>query len=117
MSRKSHWDIVFKALSHPVRRKILDALKKKPMTTGALCGRFRSLDRCTVMLHMNVLESAGLILAKRDGRLRWNYLNVAPIKDIFDRWISGYAAPSVDLLMRLKRDLETRTADVTSTKT
>jgi hypothetical protein len=53
-----------------------------------------------------VLEKAKLILVKREGRMRWNYLNVEPIKEIFDRWISGYALPSVELLMRLKHDLE-----------
>ena len=116
MSRKSEWNQVFKALSHPVRREILDALKKKPMTTGALCLRFRKLDRCTVMLHLNVLEDGGLILVKREGRNRWNYLNIAPIKEIFDRWISGYAVPSVDLLMRLKQDLESTNAPVPAAK-
>jgi DNA-binding transcriptional ArsR family regulator len=53
-----------------------------------------------------VLERAELIIARREGRHRWNYLNAAPFKDIYDRWISSYAAPATDLLARLKRDLE-----------
>ena len=40
------------------------------------------------------------------SRFRWNYLNVAPLRDIYDRWINQYASPSVELLTRLKRDLE-----------
>jgi DNA-binding transcriptional ArsR family regulator len=101
-------DLVFKALADVRRRLILDLLKKKaPRTTGELCKRFdRSLDRCTVMQHIAVLERAGLIIARREGRTRWNYLNAAPFKDIYDRWISSYASEAVELLARLKRDLE-----------
>lgn len=106
MSSRKKWDLIFKAMAHPRRRQILDALKHHPMTTGKLCNKFRDSDRCTVMLHLGVLEKANLILVKREGRMRWNYLNVQPIKEIFDRWISGYALPSVELMMRLKRDLE-----------
>jgi DNA-binding transcriptional ArsR family regulator len=58
------------------------------------------------MQHLGVLERAGLILVRRDGRHRWNYLNPLPIKQIHDRWIGRYAAGAVDLLARLKRDLE-----------
>ena len=46
------------------------------------------------------------IIARREGRKRWNYLNAAPFKDIYDRWISTYAQDAVELLARLKRDLE-----------
>jgi DNA-binding transcriptional ArsR family regulator len=107
MSRAESDDLVFKALADSRRREILDLLKKKPRTTGELCGRFvKMLDRCTVMQHIGVLERAGLIVARREGRVRWNYLNVAPFKDIYDRWISPYASEAVELLARLKRDLE-----------
>jgi DNA-binding transcriptional ArsR family regulator len=101
-------EVVFKALAHRRRREILDKLKDRPLTTGELCHLFPRMDRCTIMLHLGVLVNAGLIITKREGRLRWNYLNVLPIKQIYDRWISRYAEPSVDLLARLKRDLESR---------
>jgi DNA-binding transcriptional ArsR family regulator len=58
------------------------------------------------MQHLGVLEHAGLVIAKRRGRHRWNYLNPLPIKEIHDRWISRYAAGAVDLLARMKRELE-----------
>ena len=107
MSRIESYDLVFKALADARRRQILDLLKKKPRTTGELCERFEtSLDRCTVMQHIGVLEKAGLIIARREGRHRWNYLNAAPFKEIHDRWISPYATRAVDLLARLKQDLE-----------
>jgi DNA-binding transcriptional ArsR family regulator len=107
MSRDDDDDLVFKALADSRRRRILDLLKKEPRTTGELCDYFeRSLDRCTVLQHIGVLERAGLIIARRDGRVRWNYLNAAPFKDLHDRWISPYASEAVSLLARLKRDLE-----------
>jgi DNA-binding transcriptional ArsR family regulator len=107
MSRTRDDDLVFKALADLRRRQILDLLKKAPRTTGELCKRFEgSLDRCTVMQHIGVLERAGLIIARRQGRNRWNYLNAAPFKEIYDRWISPYAIEAVALLARLKRDLE-----------
>ncbi len=85
---------------------MLDMLKDQPQTTGELCARFPALDRCTVMQHLKVLEAADLIIVKREGRERWNYLNPLPIKDIHDRWIGPYAAQAVTLLGRLKDDLE-----------
>jgi DNA-binding transcriptional ArsR family regulator len=100
-------DLIFKALADPRRREILDLLKHAPRTTGELCEHFdASLDRCTVMQHIGVLERAELIIARRDGRKRWNYLNASPIKEIHDRWISPYATAAVDLLARMKRDME-----------
>ena len=100
-------DRVFKALSSDTRRRILDALRDDPQTTGTLCARFADLDRCTVMQHLRVLEEAELVIVQRVGRTRWNHLNPLPIQHIHDRWIGAYAAHSVALLDRLRRDLET----------
>jgi DNA-binding transcriptional ArsR family regulator len=106
MSRERSHDLVFKALADGRRRQILDLLRDAPQTTGDLCAKFRNLDRCTVMQHLKVLEKAGLIFAKKKGKFRWNYLNVVPIREIYDRWINQYASPSVELLTKLKNDLE-----------
>ena len=107
MSKPDSDDLIFKALADSRRRDLLDLLKDAPRTTGELCAHFAaSLDRCTVMQHIGVLERAELIITRREGRKRWNYLNAAPIRDIHDRWISAYAEHSVELLARLKRDLE-----------
>lgn len=99
-------DLVFKALAAPIRREMLDALRDRPRTTGELCARFPALDRCTVMQHLKVLEGADLVIVRRDGRERWNHLNPLPIKHIHDRWIGPYAARAVEMLDRLKTDLE-----------
>ena len=106
MSSESENDLIFKALASPTRRRILDEIKDAPLTTGDLCERFPELDRCTVMQHLKVLESADLVIARRDGRERWNHLNSMPIKQIHDRWIGPYAERAVTVLERLKSDLE-----------
>jgi DNA-binding transcriptional ArsR family regulator len=109
MSSEEQSDLVFKALAAPVRRDLLDALKDAPQTTGELCARFAHLNRCTVMQHLGVLEAADLVLVRRVGRQRWNYLNALPIKHIHDRWIGEYARGAVGMLDRLKSGLETET--------
>jgi len=106
MLKRSSQELVFKALAHEKRRKILDYLRNHPRTTGQVCRHVKELDRCTVMLHLDVLEKADLIIVQRKGRERWNYINVFPIKAIYDRWISRYASHSIELLARLKADLE-----------
>jgi DNA-binding transcriptional ArsR family regulator len=106
MSSEKEHELVFKALADSRRREILDLLKDAPKTTGDLCTHFQTLDRCTVMQHLGVLERAGLVFGQKRGRYRWNYLNVVPIRDIYDRWINQYATPTVELLTNLKRDLE-----------
>ena len=97
---------MFKALAAPVRRAMMDALKDNPQTTTELCARFPEIDRCTVMQHLKVLESADLLIAHKVGRVRWNHLNALPIKQIHDRWIGPHAAGAVDKLAQLKADLE-----------
>jgi len=99
-------EAIFKALADYRRREILDLLKDQPQTTGDICKRFKDLDRCTVMQHLGVLEKAELIIVRREGRNRWNYLNPLPIKEIYDRWISQYATHALDILARMKHDLE-----------
>lgn len=106
MSSKADIDAVFKALAHPRRRLILDELKGRPQTTGSVCETFADMDRCTIMQHLKVLEEADLVIVRREGRERWNYLNSLPIKSITDRWIGDYAAHAVRLMDRLKSDLE-----------
>ncbi|MGR9170940.1 metalloregulator ArsR/SmtB family transcription factor [Rhizobium sp. KDH_Rht_773_N] len=106
MSSESDDDPIFKALAHRRRRDILDLLKEEPRTTGALCDAFPEMDRCTVMQHLKVLEEADLVIARKEGRERWNHLNSLPIKQIHDRWISAYAGHALSILDRLKSDLE-----------
>lgn len=106
MSTDDQDDALFKALSHRARRRILDALKSGPRTTGMLCDLMPELDRCTVMQHLKVLDDAGLIAVERRGRERWNHLDALPIHAIHERWIGPYAAYATSMLSRLKRTTE-----------
>jgi DNA-binding transcriptional ArsR family regulator len=99
-------DLVFKALAGSDRRRILDLLRTAPLTTGDICKKLHWLNRCTVMQHLGVLENARLIITRKEGRSRWNYLDVSPIQRIHERWIEAYATPSANLLSKLQQDLE-----------
>ena len=97
---------VWKALSDPTRREILDLLGNGPRTTGEVCERFGRLSRCGVMKHLGILERAGLVLVRREGRFRWNHLNPVPIQSIYERWISPHVGQRAAVALRLKRHLE-----------
>lgn len=99
-------DAVFKALANPVRRQICDELRLRPLTTKQLCTSFSELDRCTVMQHLKVLENAGLVVAARRGRERFNHLDAMPIQQIHERWIGPHAARAAEGLLKLKQSLE-----------
>ena len=106
MSTEHDLDRVFKALANPVRRRICDELKLRPLATSQLGLCFPELDRCTVMQHLGALERAGLVVPVRKGRERFNYLDAMPIQAIHERWIGPHAAAAAAGLGRLKRELE-----------
>jgi len=106
--RESDEDLVFKSLAERTRRDILDFLMKTPKTTGEVCEHISHLDRCTVMLHLKVLEQADLILVRREGRVRWNHLNIDPIHGVYRRWIKSYTEQSAHYLTSLKEEIESR---------
>ena len=90
-------DPIFKALSDPTRRAILDLLRQGPRTTTEIVDAFPKLSRFGVMKHIDVLRNAGLIQTREDGRQRVNSLNAVPIRQIYERWVSNcllYTSPS-----------------------
>lgn len=97
---------VWKALSDPTRRAVLDLLRLGPRTTGDLAGAFPGLTRYAVMKHLGVLESAGLLLVRREGRKRWNHLNAVPLRRVYERWVSRYEDAWAGSLVRLKHAAE-----------
>lgn len=99
-------DPVWKALSDPTRRAILDALRDGPRTTTELVELFPNLTRFAVMKHMDVLREAGLMQTRPEGRKRINSLNVVPIRQIYERWVSPYADLWSSKLLSLKRRVE-----------
>lgn len=106
MTERDDLEPVWKALADPTRRRILDLLRDGPRTTGDLCDHF-STSRFAVMKHLGVLESAGLVLVRRKGRERWNYLNAAPVQAIADRWIERYAGHWARSVLDLRQVAET----------
>jgi DNA-binding transcriptional ArsR family regulator len=98
---------VWKALASPTRRAMLDSLRIGPMTTGAIADRFPRLSRFAVMQHLRVLEEAELVIPRRVGRERYNYLNPVPIQQVYDRWVVRYMKPWTEALVTLRDELET----------
>src|SRR3981189_549239 len=99
-------DAVFKALADASRRKLLDRLfKRDGQTLGELCERV-DMTRFGVMKHLRVLEEAGLLVTRRQGREKLHYLNPMPIRLVHDRWVSKYRAPFAAALSDLKSRLE-----------
>lgn len=84
-------DGAFHALAHATRRAILDLVRAAPGRGVGELARHFDVSRIAVMNHLAVLEAAGLVVSQKDGRTRRLYLNAAPIRMIYDRWIDQYA--------------------------
>lgn len=107
-------DEVFKALADPIRRLLLDRLRKQDgQTLGELCDGIE-LSRFGVMKHLKVLEGAQLVVTRKVGREKHHYLNRVPIRRIHDRWVSRYTAPIAAALLDLQQHLEHPMADDTT---
>ena len=99
-------DAVFKALADPSRRKLLDRLYRRDgQTLTEMCERV-SMTRFGVMKHLRVLEEAGLVATRKEGREKLHFLNPVPIRLVHDRWVSKYRAPFAAALSELKSRLE-----------
>ena len=104
-------DGVFKALADPTRRSLLDELfRQDGQTLGELTGNL-PMTRFGVMKHLRVLEDAGLVVTRRQGREKLHFLNAVPIRLVHDRWVSKYAEPWVAGLSDLKHDLEDKSME------
>ena len=95
-------DEVWKALADATRRAILDALCDGPLQTSEIVDRFPHLSRFGVMKHIEVLRDADLITTRISGRRRINSLNVAPLRQAIERWISKYEAYWANTLLRVE---------------
>jgi DNA-binding transcriptional ArsR family regulator/uncharacterized protein YndB with AHSA1/START domain len=99
-------DAIFKALSDPSRRRLLDRLNaRNGQSLRELCADL-DMARQSVTKHLAVLEDANLVTTLRRGREKLHYLNAAPISDIAERWIDKYDQGRVDALSDLKKALE-----------
>ena len=104
-------DPVWRALANPIRRKMLDVLRHGPKTTGDLAAEFPELSRFAVMQHLGVLEEGKLVVPRKSGRRRFNYLNPIPIQQMYQRWVSHFQRPWAESLVALKSELEGEAKD------
>jgi len=99
-------DPVWKALSDPTRRAMLDLLRDQPRRTTEIVESFPHLTRFGVMKHLDVLREAELVHTREEGRQRMNSLNVVPIRQIYERWVSPFHAIWSSHLLRIKETAE-----------
>src|SRR4051794_15314592 len=99
-------DEVFRALSDPTRRTLLDELFAQDGQTLTALEQRLPMSRFGVMKHLKILEEAGLVVTRRRGREKLHFLNPVPIRLVHDRWVSKYAEPWAAGLTGLKRDIE-----------
>ncbi len=84
---------VFKALADPTRRTILDELTdRNGQTLFEICARLTTKydlgsSRQAISQHLEVLEAAGLVVTKREGRDKFHYINTGPLEPIVERWL------------------------------
>jgi DNA-binding transcriptional ArsR family regulator len=83
---------IFRALADPTRRAILDELQERSgQTLFELCVRLTSKHglsstRQAVSQHLDVLEAAGLVRTRRQGRYKFHDLDTTPLREIAERW-------------------------------
>jgi DNA-binding transcriptional ArsR family regulator len=85
-------EVLFKALADPTRRVILDELTERDgQTLFEICGRLAmkhglSSSRQAISQHLAVLEEAGLVTTRREGRYKFHHVDTTPLRSIVERW-------------------------------
>jgi DNA-binding transcriptional ArsR family regulator len=91
---------VYKALADPTRRAILDELSERDgQTLFELCSRLAvrhglGSSRQAISQHLDVLESAGLVRTRKEGRYKFHHLDTTPLGTIIERWRPNRARSS-----------------------
>ena len=75
-----------RALSDPIRREILNLLKKGRMSAGDIVGHFE-VTGASISRHLSVLKEADLIRDKREGKFIFYELNASVLEEIM-LWIA-----------------------------
>jgi len=79
---------VFHAVADPIRRRILDRLRRAPAETGRIAIDF-PVSRPAISRHLRILEEAGLVRGKRAGRRRVYMLVAGPLRRV-EEWLGPY---------------------------
>ncbi len=99
-------DLVFKVLAHHARRTMLDVVKRSPGCAVSEVEGHIELSRVEVLRHLRVLERAGLITSRKEGRVRRLYVNAVPIQMIHERWTTEWSSFWSSKLTRVKYRIE-----------
>lgn len=110
-------DAVFRALADPTRRALLDRLHaQNGQTLVELCAGL-DMARQSVSKHLGVLEAAGLVTTRKQGREKLHFLDAAPVNAVAERWISRYDRPRAQAVADLADALSSDTTDRTAMST
>jgi DNA-binding transcriptional ArsR family regulator len=101
-------DLVFHAMASQARRAIVDVIRANPGCNLNFVVDHFDYSRIGTMKHIDVLESANLIISRREGRERILYFNVVPLQQIYERWSDEFGRHFAGQLTALKRKVETR---------
>jgi DNA-binding transcriptional ArsR family regulator len=86
---------LFKALGDATRRLILDELTDRDgQTLFEICGRLTmkhgvASSRQAVSQHLAVLQQAGLVRTRRQGRYKFHHIDTRPLRSLVTRWPVG----------------------------
>jgi len=85
---------------------LLDLLFERDGRTLTELDAELEMTRFGVMKHLRVLEEAGLVVSRKQGREKLHFLNPVPIRQIHDRWIDKFTERRVSALLDIKHQLE-----------
>lgn len=95
------------AIADPTRREILDLLREREVIgAGEIAARFQEVSRPAVSRHLRILRECGVVVSFRRGKTRNYSLNPAPLNDIRQGWLEGFAGKQVKSLAALRRVVE-----------
>lgn len=83
---------LFKAIGDATRRIILDELTESDgQTLFEICSRLAmkhglASSRQAISQHLTVLEDAGLVHARKQGRYKFHHIDTGPLRSIVERW-------------------------------
>jgi len=105
-TRPERLDDVFKALSHGARRRLLSLLAGRGGRTLQELAEELPYTRQAVSQHLDVLERAGVVSTRRQGREKLHYLNATPLADAFQRVVAPLMTREAEELLRLRDTIE-----------
>ena len=95
-------NLIFKALSDPTRRRVLEMLRERPMTAGEIAEEF-DVSKPTMSAHFAVLREAGLVRSDREGKTVVYQLRMSVLEDALLSFAQAFG-------MELRSDVGTSSA-------